>query len=40
MFSFFFKGRFSIGYCDYDLRECHETTVDVFHTKHTKKTSS
>ncbi|XP_053483486.1 MIT domain-containing protein 1 isoform X2 [Ictalurus furcatus] len=32
------KGRFSIGYCDYDLRECHETTVDVFHTKHTKKT--
>ncbi|XP_060785622.1 MIT domain-containing protein 1 isoform X2 [Neoarius graeffei] len=31
------KGRFSIGYCDYDLRECHETTVDVFHTKHTKK---
>lgn len=32
------KGRFSIGYCDYDLRECHETTVDVFHSKHTKKT--
>ncbi|KAL6484837.1 hypothetical protein MHYP_G00068820 [Metynnis hypsauchen] len=33
------KGRFSIGYCDYDLRQCHETTVDVFHTKHTKKIS-
>ncbi|XP_036397006.1 MIT domain-containing protein 1 [Megalops cyprinoides] len=32
------KGRFSIGYCDYDLRECQETTVDVFHTKHTKTT--
>ncbi|NWJ03474.1 MITD1 protein, partial [Crypturellus undulatus] len=32
------KGRFSIGYCDFDLRPCHETTVDVFHTKHTKKT--
>ncbi|XP_043104307.1 MIT domain-containing protein 1 isoform X2 [Puntigrus tetrazona] len=32
------KGRFSVGYCDYDLRECHETTVDIFHTKHTKKT--
>ncbi|XP_016385204.1 MIT domain-containing protein 1-like [Sinocyclocheilus rhinocerous] len=32
------KGRFSVGYCDYDFRECHETTVDVFHTKHTKKT--
>ncbi|NXD68193.1 MITD1 protein, partial [Eolophus roseicapillus] len=31
------RGRFSIGYCDYDLRPCHETTVDVFHTKHTKK---
>ncbi|XP_061548050.1 MIT domain-containing protein 1 [Phycodurus eques] len=30
------KGRFSIGYCDFDLRQCHETRVDVFHTKHTK----
>ncbi|KAM4730566.1 MIT domain-containing protein 1 isoform 3-T3 [Anableps anableps] len=30
------KGRFSIGYCDYDLRRCHETSVDIFHTKHTK----
>ncbi|XP_046902652.1 MIT domain-containing protein 1 [Hypomesus transpacificus] len=30
------KGRFSIGYCDYDLRECQETSVDIFHTKHTK----
>ncbi|XP_068602899.1 MIT domain-containing protein 1 [Brachionichthys hirsutus] len=29
-------GRFSIGYCDYDLRQCHETSVDIFHTKHTK----
>ncbi|CAB1346454.1 unnamed protein product [Coregonus sp. 'balchen'] len=29
-------GRFSIGYCDYDLRQCQETTVDIFHTKHTK----
>ncbi|MBN3281132.1 MITD1 protein, partial [Polyodon spathula] len=32
------NSRFSIGYCDYDLRECHETTVDVFHVKHTKQT--
>ncbi|NXD57153.1 MITD1 protein, partial [Corvus moneduloides] len=32
------KGHFSIGYCDFDLRPCHETTVDVFHTKYTKKT--
>ncbi|NXC79511.1 MITD1 protein, partial [Cercotrichas coryphoeus] len=31
------QGHFSIGYCDFDLRPCHETTVDVFHTKHTKK---
>ncbi|CAN9497526.1 unnamed protein product [Ophioblennius macclurei] len=30
------KGRFSVGYCDYDLRQCHETSVDIFHTKHTK----
>ncbi|NXY19290.1 MITD1 protein, partial [Atrichornis clamosus] len=32
------QGRFSIGYCDFDLRPCQETTVDVFHVKHTKKT--
>ncbi|NXH43323.1 MITD1 protein, partial [Dicaeum eximium] len=31
------KGCFSIGYCDFDLRPCRETTVDVFHTKHIKK---
>ncbi|XP_066563029.1 MIT domain-containing protein 1 isoform X1 [Amia ocellicauda] len=30
------QGKYSIGYCDYDLRPCQETTVDVFHTKHTK----
>ncbi|KAL6101039.1 mitd1 [Pungitius sinensis] len=30
------KGRFSVGYCDYDLRQCHETSIDIFHTKHTK----
>ncbi|AWP13339.1 putative MIT domain-containing protein 1 [Scophthalmus maximus] len=30
------KGRFSLGYCDYDLRQCQETSVDIFHTKHTK----
>uniref|UniRef100_A0A8C2IDD6 MIT, microtubule interacting and transport, domain containing 1 n=1 Tax=Cyprinus carpio TaxID=7962 RepID=A0A8C2IDD6_CYPCA len=33
-----FPPLFFVGYCDYDLRECHETTVDIFHTKHTKKT--
>ncbi|XP_006870812.1 PREDICTED: MIT domain-containing protein 1 [Chrysochloris asiatica] len=31
------KGKFSLGYCDFDLRPCHETTVDIFHTNHTKK---
>jgi len=24
------KGRMSIGFCDMDLRECHETIVDVY----------
>ncbi|XP_028371196.1 MIT domain-containing protein 1 isoform X3 [Phyllostomus discolor] len=31
------QSRFSLGYCDFDLRPCHETTVDIFHKKHTKK---
>ncbi|XP_040849723.1 MIT domain-containing protein 1 isoform X5 [Ochotona curzoniae] len=31
------RGQFSLGYCDFDLRPCHETTVDIFHTKHTKQ---
>nr|XP_036850523.1 MIT domain-containing protein 1 isoform X3 [Manis javanica] len=31
------QSRFSLGYCDFDLRPCHETTVDIFHNKHTKK---
>lgn len=31
------QGHFSLGYCDLDLRPCHETTVDIFHNKHTKK---
>ncbi|XP_050830578.1 MIT domain-containing protein 1 isoform X2 [Serinus canaria] len=31
------RGLFSIGYCDFDLRPCRETTVDVILTKHTKK---
>ncbi|ELK29566.1 MIT domain-containing protein 1 [Myotis davidii] len=31
------QGRFSLGYCDFDLRPCHETTVDIFHNRHTKK---
>ncbi|KAM4867233.1 MIT domain-containing protein 1 isoform 2-T2 [Thomomys bottae] len=31
------QGSFSLGYCDFDLRPCRETTVDIFHNKHTKK---
>ncbi|XP_065783514.1 MIT domain-containing protein 1 isoform X1 [Muntiacus reevesi] len=31
------QSRFYLGYCDFDLRPCHETTVDIFHNKHTKK---
>ncbi|KAM6178734.1 MIT domain-containing protein 1 isoform 2-T2 [Rhynchocyon petersi] len=31
------KGRFTLGYCDFDLRPCRETTVDIFHNKHTRK---
>ncbi|XP_059531401.1 MIT domain-containing protein 1 isoform X2 [Myotis daubentonii] len=31
------QGRFSLGYCDFDLRPCHETTVDIFHNRHMKK---
>ncbi|XP_053520535.1 MIT domain-containing protein 1 isoform X2 [Artibeus jamaicensis] len=31
------QSRFSLGYCDFDLRPCHETTVDIFHNKYTKK---
>ncbi|XP_016076790.1 PREDICTED: MIT domain-containing protein 1 isoform X2 [Miniopterus natalensis] len=31
------QGRFSLGYCDFDLRPCHETTVNIFHNKHTQK---
>lgn len=28
--------KFSIGAMDYDLRPCHETTVDIFHGKDVK----
>ncbi|XP_006887914.1 PREDICTED: MIT domain-containing protein 1 [Elephantulus edwardii] len=30
------QGRFTLGYCDLDLRPCRETTVEIFHNKHTK----
>lgn len=27
------KGRTSIGFCDFDLRECSETTIDVYNSE-------
>lgn len=30
--------KFSIGSSDLDLRPCHKTTVDIFHTKSINKT--
>ncbi|KAL4230775.1 MIT domain-containing protein 1 [Mactra antiquata] len=30
-------GKFHIGFCDFDLRKCHETTVDIFHSKNVNK---
>lgn len=29
-------GKFSIGYCNFNLRHCHETTIDIFHSKQLK----
>ncbi|XP_046641301.1 MIT domain-containing protein 1-like [Daphnia pulicaria] len=26
------EGKFSLGYCDFDLRQCHATTIDIFHS--------
>ena len=28
--------KFCLGYCDFDLRQCHQTTIDIMHRKHTK----
>ncbi|XP_064608392.1 MIT domain-containing protein 1-like [Liolophura sinensis] len=30
------ENQFCVGFCNYDLRACHETTVDIFHQSHTK----
>ncbi|XP_076467702.1 MIT domain-containing protein 1-like [Babylonia areolata] len=30
------ENKFCIGFCDFDLRLCHETTVDIFHRKFVK----
>ena len=32
--------KFCIGFCDYDLRKCHATTVDIFHRKHVNQSFS
>lgn len=34
------QGKFEIGFCDFDLRKCYETTVDIFHSKHVNMTFS
>ncbi|XP_060566828.1 MIT domain-containing protein 1-like [Ruditapes philippinarum] len=34
------QGKFDIGFCDFDLRKCYETTVDIFHSKHVNSTFS
>ena len=30
------QGTFTIGFNDYDLRPCHETTIEIFHKLNTK----
>ncbi|KAI8798600.1 MIT domain-containing protein 1 [Biomphalaria glabrata] len=32
--------RFNIGFCDLNLRKCHETTVDIFHQGSVRATTS
>ncbi|XP_065842381.1 MIT domain-containing protein 1-like [Oscarella lobularis] len=29
------KGRFSVGFCNFNLRLCHETTIDIYHKSDT-----
>lgn len=31
------QGTFVIGFHDYDLRQCHETTVEIFHQLNVKR---
>lgn len=31
------KGQFCIGFNDYNLRSCHETTVEIYHKLNAKK---
>lgn len=31
--------KFSIGFCDFDLRPCHKTTIDIFHSKSINKSN-
>ena len=32
------RDKFCLGFHDYDLRQCHSTTVDIFHQMSTKIT--
>ena len=34
------QGQFTIGNNDFDLRPCHETTIEIFHRLNTKKVKS
>lgn len=29
--------KYSVGFCDYDLRKCYQTTVNIFNTKYTSQ---
>ena len=44
IYSFLFnsltQGQFTIGYNDFDLRPCHETTIEMYHRLNTKKFKS
>lgn len=38
--SYRLQGQFTIGNNDFDLRPCHETTIEIFHRLNTKKVKS
>ncbi|KAG1710465.1 MIT domain-containing protein 1 [Nymphon striatum] len=33
------ENNYCIGYCDFSLRKCHQTTINIYHSKHTKQSS-
>ncbi|OWF35581.1 MIT domain-containing protein 1-like [Mizuhopecten yessoensis] len=34
------ESKFTIGFCDFDLRPCHKTTIDIFHSNYLHKTDT